>query len=250
MARVVVDTDGRLLDDSDHDHSFDHFDGRLAVFATPGIENWFHWLIQALPRMISLTDEDFDAIHVPPNLTKPQELSLQRALEASGLSRRAIFRTVGKVRARGVIAPEIAWHPSRGDPLPLPVLHFVRSLARIHPSPRRRIYVSRRGYSRFSPSLEALMGIVIDVIDPSIMTFDEQASAFASAGLIVAPHGSGLANLVFCSPGTRVVELYDPRRIGKTFCGVYSKLASAAGCFHRHVSINEAGSDVHRNSDR
>jgi capsular polysaccharide biosynthesis protein len=37
-----------------------------------------------------------------------------------------------------------------------------------------------------------------------------QAALFHSAHCIVAAHGSALANLVFCRPGTRVLELYSP----------------------------------------
>lgn len=33
---------------------------------------------------------------------------------------------------------------------------------------------------------------------------------FNSAKIIVAPHGAGLTNLVFCEPGTKVIELFNP----------------------------------------
>jgi capsular polysaccharide biosynthesis protein len=36
----------------------------------------------------------------------------------------------------------------------------------------------------------------------------EQIAIFQEAKEVVAPHGAGLANLVFCAPGTRVVELF------------------------------------------
>ncbi len=35
----------------------------------------------------------------------------------------------------------------------------------------------------------------------------DQVSLFRNAEVIVAPHGAGLANLIFCRPGTRVFEL-------------------------------------------
>lgn len=41
-------------------------------------------------------------------------------------------------------------------------------------------------------------------------TVAEQAAMFAAAETILMPTGGGLANLVFCRPGTRVIELFPP----------------------------------------
>ena len=38
----------------------------------------------------------------------------------------------------------------------------------------------------------------------------QQMTLFSQAEAIVGAHGSGLANLVFCSPGTAVVEMFSP----------------------------------------
>ncbi len=42
------------------------------------------------------------------------------------------------------------------------------------------------------------------------MSVTEQASCLASAEIVVAPHGAGLTNLVFCNPGTKVIEIFSP----------------------------------------
>jgi tetratricopeptide (TPR) repeat protein len=42
------------------------------------------------------------------------------------------------------------------------------------------------------------------------MSIAEQASCLAAAKVVVAPHGGGLTNLVFCSPGTKVIEIFSP----------------------------------------
>ena len=41
----------------------------------------------------------------------------------------------------------------------------------------------------------------------------EQAELFSQAKMIIAPHGSGLTNLVFCQPGTQVIELFSPNYV-------------------------------------
>ncbi len=45
------------------------------------------------------------------------------------------------------------------------------------------------------------------------MGFFDQVALFEAAEVVVAPHGSGLANLVFCQPGTKVIELFPSRTI-------------------------------------
>ncbi|OZH55086.1 hypothetical protein AFK68_06815 [Hydrocoleum sp. CS-953] len=42
------------------------------------------------------------------------------------------------------------------------------------------------------------------------MSLENQIATFAHAKIIVAPHGSGLTNIVFCNPGTKVIELFSP----------------------------------------
>jgi capsular polysaccharide biosynthesis protein len=49
------------------------------------------------------------------------------------------------------------------------------------------------------------------------MSFLEQVRLFASAREIVAPHGAGLSNLVFCQPGTRVLEVFSPNYVNGCF---------------------------------
>ena len=45
------------------------------------------------------------------------------------------------------------------------------------------------------------------------MSIAEQVLYMAATKVIVAPHGGGLTNLVFCSPGTKVIEIFSPKYI-------------------------------------
>ena len=47
--------------------------------------------------------------------------------------------------------------------------------------------------------------------------FRDQVAAFASAGEIVAVHGAGLTNLLFCRPGTRVIEIFPENFVKSTY---------------------------------
>lgn len=49
------------------------------------------------------------------------------------------------------------------------------------------------------------------------MSVAEQAVLLASAEFVIAPHGAGLTNLVFCSPGTKVLEIFAPDYLAKHY---------------------------------
>jgi capsular polysaccharide biosynthesis protein len=48
------------------------------------------------------------------------------------------------------------------------------------------------------------------MIATETMTFAEQVRRFAAAGAVVAPHGAGLANVLWSAPGATVVEIFSP----------------------------------------
>lgn len=80
-------------------------------------------------------------------------------------------------------------------------------------STRTRLYISRTKYRKLTNEKElygALKRLGFKKIKPESMSLDEQVSWFQSAEIIVSPHGAALANLVFCQPGTKVVELFSP----------------------------------------
>lgn len=76
----------------------------------------------------------------------------------------------------------------------------------------------------------------------------KQVELFASAAVVAGPHGAGFANLPFCHPTARIVELLpdlQPRPL-------YARLAAAAGLRHawaavdftRPVSVDELASAI------
>jgi capsular polysaccharide biosynthesis protein len=44
-------------------------------------------------------------------------------------------------------------------------------------------------------------------VDPATLAFADQVQLFSQADVIVGAHGSAFANLIWCRPGTRVVDL-------------------------------------------
>ncbi len=84
------------------------------------------------------------------------------------------------------------------------------------PTGGRRLYVSRSDATKRRVTNEDEVVALLsqhgfDVIVPSALAYDSQVAAFAGASHVVGPHGAGLANIVFCRPGTRVLEAFHPR---------------------------------------
>lgn len=81
------------------------------------------------------------------------------------------------------------------------------------------------------------------------LSIEEQASVMNNAKVIVAPHGAGLANLVFCKPGTKVLEIFSPNYVNT----LYHTLSSQIGLDYSYsIGIGEiapVGVDPHIVSD-
>lgn len=82
-------------------------------------------------------------------------------------------------------------------------------------TPRRRLLISRADstYRRIANHAEVadlLHAFGFETIVPGQMDFPSQIAAFRDATHIVGPHGAGMANILFCSPGTHVLEVFHP----------------------------------------
>lgn len=75
-----------------------------------------------------------------------------------------------------------------------------------------RFYIDRRdAANRILHNEDVLVEILeqqgFAIIQLEYLSFDEQARLFSSAEYIIGAHGAGLANMVFCQPGTKIIEL-------------------------------------------
>ncbi len=68
----------------------------------------------------------------------------------------------------------------------------------------------------------------------------EQASYMAAAKVIVAPHGAGLTNLVFCSPGTKIIEIFSANYVTP----LYWKISSLCNLLHYHLIAEVVDNDL------
>lgn len=184
--------------------------GRAVHALAAGAFNYYHWMIEAVCRLTPLPDEHFaDILLVPPLDAGFQKEAL------SSLGRE--LRVYSVDTARTVQVDELMMIPSftcYGYAPPPEMLGMAdRLLASVQScAPHRRIYIHRLGAKKRRLSNEVEIAAMMaragyDVVDLDGMSLAEQMRLFAEATHIVAPHGAGLTNLIFCRPGTAVCEL-------------------------------------------
>lgn len=185
--------------------------GSIAILSSLQNHLYFHWMFEVLPRwnLLRQSGIDLDSIDyfVIPNERSFQQETIER-LEIP--QSKIIWRQ--HVQADRLIAPYpgcIAWmNRSTCD--------FLRStFLPAHPTTEKRLYISRsktanRRVTNEAEILDLLAQYRFESVTLETLSVCEQAALFASATVVIAPHGSGLTNLVFCSSNTTVIELFSP----------------------------------------
>lgn len=97
----------------------------------------------------------------------------------------------------------------------------------VNESSNRKLYVTRNNCTRKVANEEDVISLVqsygYEIYNPT--EHNDTISDFGSANMVIGPHGAGLADIVFCSPGARVLELIPSDHIYP----YYYTLAESAG---------------------
>jgi capsular polysaccharide biosynthesis protein len=225
-----------------------HLPGRhLSLVYAMASENWYHWVVENLGRLFAASRLDgFDGMTVilPPGLDAAREETLLRL---------GIGRERWLIHDGAPLACDELYLPSfgavRGSVRPEPVQWLRHTLGgALGLSARaggRLLYISRRDARRRRLANEdevfaRLAPLGFERVSLDGLSFEDQARLFHEARLVVAPHGAGLANLVFSRPGTLLVELLADRRDG-TVLRVYHTLALLLGVRYVGVKCIETG---------
>jgi capsular polysaccharide biosynthesis protein len=209
-------------------------DGRVAVLATDGAGLYYHWLFQLLPRyeLMGLAGVELgqiDYFYVNSTSSRFQ----RETLASLGIDPSRIIdgRKVPYLKARELIVPSV---PLAGGCFRPWIINFLRNnflpknWRDIGPS-GRRLYISRglAGYRRVLNEdnvINFLKQHGFEVAMMETMSVPEQAAVMASCDVVVAPHGGGMSNIIFCSQGTKIVEIYSPELVATYFWKLSNQL--------------------------
>ncbi|WP_410768839.1 glycosyltransferase family 61 protein [Fontibacillus sp. BL9] len=197
--------------------------GTAAVLTFCGSYNYFHWLYDVLPRfaMLQASPVPYSAIIMNPN---PYGPFVEQTWSMLGISGDMVIRASPElyIRPKRLVVPSLMMNshypPWATQTLRRLMLPF-RDTGLTVPE---RIYISRsKADTRRIVNEDQVIRCLEEYGFASVCleeyTVAEQIQLFAAAKAIVGPHGAGLANLAFCSPGTRIIELFHNEHIVPTY---------------------------------
>jgi Glycosyltransferase 61 len=210
-------------------------EGTVAVLSTTGAMLYFHWLFQLLPRFELIRRSGIDLNSIDYFLVNSNKSRFQReSLETLGIDSRRIIESsaVPYLRASTLVVPSV---PLWGGCYASWMREFLRSTFLVDAdveigTANRRLYISRgsAGYRRVLNETDVIR--LLDEFGFEEAKFEEmsirqQAATIASCEVIVAPHGGGLSNLIFCRPATKVIEIFSPQLVA----GYFWKISALLG---------------------
>lgn len=204
--------------------------GRSLILASTGGDSYFHWMTDILPRVRLVKEAGYEMNSFDHFIINKLEAGYQREtldyLKIPSKKIREIAVKPNGYFCEQAVLPSL---PSFPGAVPPETIQYVRSIIpETTLNKARRLYIGRgKSKRRKIPEEDRIIDWLktqgFEIIDCGEMSVKDQAAAFAHAELIVAPHGGALTNLIFCRPGTKVVELLSsnyPNPCYRNLCGV------------------------------
>ncbi len=191
------------------------------LFHCPFSDGYYHWLIEAIPRLLSLREHwgEYRLI-IPDGVPNPWFADWLQEISGGNC---VVLRRGGLV-ARQVVFQHCGQRIDQFSP------HAIQLLANYfttrfgcadRPDGPRKVFISRAraGHRKLINEPQVLdcltqRGFVSLILEE--MSFADQVRAFAAADIVISIHGAGLANAVFMHPNTRLMELTQSPRVDRT----------------------------------
>ena len=243
-------------------------DGTVAFLSVRWGASYFHWMYDVLPRIHLIQKSGVDLDNIDYFIFENYQYSYQKqTLDILGIPEHKIIQSSDKphIQAKTVIIPSPNSSPNYTATSEW-ICDFLKqkflpeSFKNV--TANRRIYMSReKAASRSVVNQDELMQrlelLNFESVILESLTISEQAELMASASVVLAPHGAGLSNIVFCQPGTKVIELFTPTYVQPGYwilsnvCKLehYYLVGELAGTKTKHDLMNSGWLDIQINID-
>lgn len=120
---------------------------------------------------------------------------------------------------------------------------------------RKRLYISRRSHGQRGGTSRVLLNeeelitrlsaIGFEIVEPENLSSQQQIALYSAAEIVVGPSGSGMFNVVFCHPGTKVIDIESEDHWIYAHAGLFASCELRYGIFIGEVDPTDARG-VHR----
>ena len=230
-----------------------HYPGTAVVLCSHEPSNYGSFLFRLLPKLHAVRAHGLEHLPIVAWTQTPAFLELLRLAGVPG-SQVVQHDPHALTTFDRVIAPSLRNPHGFLDPESHALF---QQLSRDHSDGRtgRRLYVSRMGQARRGVSsrqmlneaevAEAVTALGFEVIEPEQLSPAEQIAAFAAADVVVGPAGSAMFNVVFCRPGTKVLDIESEPFWIYAHTGLLASCQTRYGLFLAAVDTTDTA-PVHR----
>ena len=197
-----------------------NIEGSVAVLSGLSGHIYFHWMVDILPRIELLKRSKIDFNKIDKFLVNSIRLPFQKeTLQRLGIPLNKVIESdcFPHLQATQLIVPSFAGYLGWLEPWAIDFLRqqFLPTKITVKSDFPQRIYISRknarhRRVLNETEVMEKLSQYGFISIQLESLTFSEQVALFSQAKAIIAPHGSGLTNIVFCHSSAKVAEFVSP----------------------------------------
>ncbi len=210
--------------------------GRVVVLARRFVSCYGHWIMDILGRlaMIEAMGIDYDYIYVPDDRKFQKE-----SLQAWGIEPHKIIQPWGEfyyIEADELIVPSSAVRviPTPGQTFsglirlsgvywPTWAIEYLRNKflplvnKNLHEQKfSKKVFISRkdtnlRQMNNEDEAFKLLEAEGFERYELGNLSFLEQVELFSNADIVIGANGSGLVNIMFCKPTTKVIEIFQAR---------------------------------------
>lgn len=208
-----------------------YYDHTVAVLSTSGCHVYYHWIMDVLPRynllkLAGCLDQiDYFVLDLYARLPFQIETLKMLNIDESRIINSDNYWKF-HIRAKKVVVPSLIFP---NDCPSIETCVFLREMFAESLSKKkhfRRIYLKRANGRTIINEPEVLSLLNknnFEIVQPETLSVADQALLFSEAEFVIAPHGAGLTNVVFCQPGTKVIDLFSPLWVSPSY-GIISNL--------------------------
>ncbi|MGL4378867.1 MAG: tetratricopeptide repeat protein, partial [Microcoleaceae cyanobacterium] len=204
-------------------------DGTVAFLSVQwGHNNYYHWMIDLISRFALLIHSGIPLELIDKFVVNTHVLPYQQeTLQLLGIPPNKIIQssqTNHFLATRLIVPSPLRLEDFRSSQWVCSFLksQFCLPQFRENSPYAKRIYISRShaSYRKIINEEEMMTFLAkygFQKVTFESMSFAEQVACMAVAEVVIAPHGAGLTNLVFCAPQTKVIEIFSPEYVANCY---------------------------------